>query len=123
MCCSTLKIGKKIHFGKFFASIEKKTFVLALGTIPKTGVCFTAKKSLLCRFFVNTMMLDWKTMSCLYFKSMKAKTCQGCSRCSLLENLFKLILQLTPATEKEKLKGLFPFSLCQSCERGRSSGV
>ena len=33
-----------IHFGNFFASIGKKTYLLALGTIPVTGVGFIARK-------------------------------------------------------------------------------
>ena len=33
-----------IHFGNFFASIGKKTYFLALGTIPVTGVGFIARK-------------------------------------------------------------------------------
>ena len=33
-----------IHFGNFIASIGKKTYFLALGTIPVTGVCFIARK-------------------------------------------------------------------------------
>ena len=33
-----------IHFGNLFASIGKKTYLLALGTIPVTGVGFIARK-------------------------------------------------------------------------------
>ena len=33
-----------IHFGNLFASIGEKTYFLALGTIPITGVGFIAKK-------------------------------------------------------------------------------
>ena len=33
-----------IHFGNFFASIGKKTYFLALGTIPVTGVGLIARK-------------------------------------------------------------------------------
>ena len=33
-----------IHFGNFFASIGKKAYFLALGTIPVTGVGFIARK-------------------------------------------------------------------------------
>ena len=33
-----------IHFGNFFASVGKKTYFLALGTIPVTGVGFIARK-------------------------------------------------------------------------------
>ena len=33
-----------IHFGIFFASIGGKTYFLALGTIPITGVCFIGRK-------------------------------------------------------------------------------
>ena len=33
-----------IHFGNLFASVGKKTYFLALGTIPVTGVCFIARK-------------------------------------------------------------------------------
>ena len=33
-----------IHFGNLFASIGKKPYFLALGTIPKTGVGFIARK-------------------------------------------------------------------------------
>ena len=44
MCCSTLKIGKIFILGFFFASIGKKTYFLALGTIPKKGVALIARK-------------------------------------------------------------------------------
>ena len=33
-----------IYFGNFFTSIGKKTYFLALETIPKTGVGFIARK-------------------------------------------------------------------------------
>ena len=33
-----------IHFGNLFASIGKKTYFLALGTIPVTGVGFIGRK-------------------------------------------------------------------------------
>ena len=33
-----------IHFGNLFASIGKKTYFLALGTTPVTGVGFIARK-------------------------------------------------------------------------------
>ena len=33
-----------IHFGNLFASFGKKTYYLALGTIPETGVGFIARK-------------------------------------------------------------------------------
>ena len=33
-----------INFGNLFASIGKKTYFLALGTIPETGVGFLARK-------------------------------------------------------------------------------
>ena len=33
-----------IHFGNLIASIGKKTYFLALGTIPVTGVGFIARK-------------------------------------------------------------------------------
>ena len=33
-----------INFGNLFASIWKKTYFLALGTIPETGVGFLARK-------------------------------------------------------------------------------
>ena len=33
-----------IHFGNIFASIGKKTYFFALGTIPVTGVGFIARK-------------------------------------------------------------------------------
>ena len=33
-----------IHFGTLFASIGKKTYFLALGTTPVTGVGFTGRK-------------------------------------------------------------------------------
>ena len=33
-----------IHFGNLFASIGKKTYFLALGTIPVTGVGFVGRK-------------------------------------------------------------------------------
>ena len=33
-----------IHFGNFFASIGKKTYILALGTTPVKGVCFIEGK-------------------------------------------------------------------------------
>ena len=41
-----------IHFGNLFASIGKKTYFLALGTIPETGIGFIArKKSLLASWY------------------------------------------------------------------------
>ena len=39
-----LKDWENIHFGNLFASIGEKTYVLALGTIPVTGVGFIVRK-------------------------------------------------------------------------------
>ena len=45
-----------IHFGKFFGSIGKKTYFLALGTTPVKGVCFIAGK-ITDRSFIKTMLV------------------------------------------------------------------
>ena len=45
MCCSTLKIGKILFIlGIYLLQLGKKTYFLALGTIPVTGVGFIARK-------------------------------------------------------------------------------
>ena len=45
MCCPTLKIGKILFIvGFFLLHLGKKTYFLALGTIPVTGVGFIARK-------------------------------------------------------------------------------
>ena len=45
MCCSTLKIGKILFIlGIYLLQLGKKTYFLALGTIPMTGVGFIGRK-------------------------------------------------------------------------------
>ena len=45
MCCSTLRIGKiLLILGIYLLQLGKKTYFLALGTIPVTGVGFIARK-------------------------------------------------------------------------------
>ena len=45
MCCSTLKIGKILFIlGIYLHQLGKKTYFLALGTIPVIGVGFIGRK-------------------------------------------------------------------------------
>ena len=49
MCCSTLKIGKILFIlGIYLLQLLKKTYFLALGMIPVTGVGYIARKITVC---------------------------------------------------------------------------
>ena len=50
-----------IHFGNLFASFGKKTYFLALGTIPETGVGFIARK------ITDVYMWFWFSYQLMFF--------------------------------------------------------
>ena len=52
MCCSTLKIGKILFIlGIYLLQLGKKTYFLALGTTPVTGVGFIVRIRYILRIF------------------------------------------------------------------------